>query len=654
MSSGPGNTAVIWDLPHERNADFVGRGDLLAEVRQRLAGGDRVQVLHGLGGVGKTQAAVEFAHRYAGDYSLVWWVPAGGESTVLAAYERLAHRLGERLSPKSSPAVAVDVLNGLLGGLLDGRRWLLVFDGAGDPAALRPLLPATAGGGGHVLITSRNGHWGHVAHARPVRVLARAESVELLARRTGGAKDDGPGDGGDAARLALTLGDLPLALEQAAAVIRQDGLSYGDYLRRFETQWASLLGQGLRPVDYPRSVAMTWGIAFAAVEAAAPAAGDLLKLATFLDADHVPLSLLRDGAAALPPALVAVATDARLWDAAVAALLGASLVEVAPGDGTGESVADRRAFGVHRLVAAVTRDRMDVAAQGTWCGVAVGLLAEQFQFDSGNVATWPACGHLLPHVLAATAHAERLSVAASQTTHLLNDAGRYLLKVARPAEARPLLERALALCGRAVDPADPKLSGIANNLGRAHDRLGQVDLALHYYGRAIEIDTAFYGQTHPHVAEVVNNYGVCLQKRGDRRTASEQFAWAARVYESHYGPHHPKLAQMLNNLGYALKSLDDPAGARAQLDRALDIAEATVGPDHPTTARILFNLADVMRSAGEPVAAHGALERALAVDEAAHGPDHPDVRADCVALAAVLDDLDEPGRAAAYRDRAGA
>ena len=629
----PVDTSVIWGVPHERNEHFVGRGDLLAELHLRLLGGDRVQVLHGLGGIGKTQTAVEYAHRHAADYSLVWWVPALSDVTILTAYEALATRLGHRLSAKVAPAVAVE----LLAEMLADHRPLLIYDGAPDAAALRPLLPAVPAA--HVLITSRNPNWAGVAHTRPMRVLARDESVAFLHRRTG-LGDDGSGDD---AKVAHNLGDLPLALEQAGAVIRQAGLSYAGYLRRFETQWATLLGEGLRPVDYPRSVAMTWGLAFAELEAAAPAAGDLLKLAAFLNADRVPLAMLRDAAAVLPPAVAAVTADPRLWAAAHEALSDYAVAD-----------ADEAGFGLHRLVAMVVRDRMGDAAAAAWCGVAVRLLARLFKFNSADVATWGPCGQLLPHLIEATTHAERLGVEPGPVTELLNDAGRYLLKRGQYADARDLLERALALLSQSVKETDPKLSGIANNLGRAHDRLGNADLALHYFGRVIDIDTAFYGQSHPHVAEVVNNYAICVQKKGDAESARQHFAWAAQIYEANFGPQHPKLAQMLNNLGYTLQRLDDAAGARLQLSRALEIAEATVGRHHPTTARILFNLADVHRRDGELSAARAMLERAADIDQSVLGPAHPDVRADFEALAAVLDDLGEPAAATDLRHRAAA
>jgi Tfp pilus assembly protein PilF len=624
------DTSVIWDVPHDRNGDFVGRDELLGDLNRRFAKGDRVQVLHGMGGIGKTQAAMEYAFRYRNDYTLVWWVPALSESSVLLAYEKLATRLGERLSPRATPAVAVELLNGLLA----SHRYLLIYDGATDGRAILPLLPSMPGG--HVLITSRQAEWGGAVNGQPMRVLAREESVNFLRRRSGARDPEG------VEQVAQTLGDLPLAMEQAAAVMKQSGMSFTDYLRRFETQWASMLGEGLRPVDYPRSFAMTWSLSVSEVERASPAAAELLSLASFLNSDHVSLKFLRDGAPFLSPGLYGVATDMRLWISAMSALMNYSLVEVDQG----------RAFGMHRLAAAVTRDRLPDAQQGTWCLSAIELLAGTFKFDSADVATWGPCGELLPHVLETTAHAERLDVGTKGAVALSNDAGRYLLRRAQYAEARDVLRRAIHMCDRQLDSHDPKRSSIANNLGRALDHLGESDQAIMLYSQAIAIDTAAYGDTHPHVAEVVNNYGIALQRKGHHATARQQFEWAAQIYEHHHGPLHPKLAPILNNLGHALKSANDPAGAQVHLRRALQIAEGTVGPHHPTTAQILSNLADVTARGGQLNEARELMGRALSINETALGPTHPNVASDCEALAAILTRLGQPNLAVGFSDRA--
>jgi hypothetical protein len=243
--------------------DFVGRDDLLADLHRRLTEGrsslHRVQTIHGLGGVGKTQAAVEYARRHAAEYSLICWVRADSPESVAISYAKLASRLGRHVSQDAPP----DAVREVVMALLEPHRWLMIFDGAGDAGSLAPLLidpnRGDRGGGapgGHVLITSRSPRWENVAESQPLDVLARAESMLLLRRRSGrNADDDAIVD-----RLAHALGDLPLALAQAAALIRQMHISFADYLTRFESQWASMLMQGARPADeYPQSVAMTWG-----------------------------------------------------------------------------------------------------------------------------------------------------------------------------------------------------------------------------------------------------------------------------------------------------------------------------------------------------------------------------------------------------------
>jgi tetratricopeptide (TPR) repeat protein len=640
MNTRPDDASVLQSSLPPAVPDFVGRADLLADLHHRFTESrsplHRVQAIHGLGGVGKTQAAVEYARRHANEYSLVCWVRADSPEAITLSYGDLAMRLGRHVSFDAAPEAVRD----LVATLLEPHRWLMIFDDAPGARLLQPLMidPNRAGApGGHVLITSRNTHWAGVADPQPLSVLSRAESMLLLRRRSARSADD------DAIvdRLAQALGDLPLALTQAAALIRQTHISFADYLTRFESQWASMLLQGARPVDdYPQSVAMAWGLSFKALTATSPIAAELLNFAAFLNPDRIVIAVLQRHLASLPPRLRPLAADPVVMSAALEALLQYSLVD----SGNGE-------FSLHRLVAMVTRDRLDESQQVAWCTTAINFLADSFTFDSGNVASWANCGDLLPHVVDATQHAERLAVLPDRTATLLNDAGRYLLKKAQYVDAKRLFARAMALCSNKFGSNHPRLSAIANNLGRAHENLGDDALALQYFGQALTLDEAAYGHAHPHVAEVINNYGICMVKRGDRDMARQQFQWAAQVYEAHYGSDHPKLAHILNNLGYALKSIGDNEGAQINLLRALTIAELSVGPEHPTTARILYNLASVLRSTQQLPAAREYLERALMVDQNALGPNHPDVGVDCAALAELLGLMRDPA-AAAYQQRA--
>src|SRR4051795_6845637 len=204
-----GNLPGVWRVP-PRNPRFTGRDGMLAELRRRLRAGEGtlvVQALYGLGGVGKTQLALEYPHRFAADYDLVWWIDA--EQPVLIP-EQLA-ALAARLELPPGPTVA-DTVDRLLAELRRRSRWLLVFDNAERPADIADYRP---GGAGQVLITSRSPGWGALGGRLEVDVLARAETIALLQARI-------PAISADLAdELAAELGDLPLAAAQAAGYLEQ-------------------------------------------------------------------------------------------------------------------------------------------------------------------------------------------------------------------------------------------------------------------------------------------------------------------------------------------------------------------------------------------------------------------------------------------------
>jgi hypothetical protein len=204
-----------------------------------------------MGGIGKTQMATEYIYRHSQDYDLIWWIEAARVTQIRASLTDLARQLG--LPGAFGSNTAVPAVREALRLGRPFRRWLLVFDAAESPEEVLPFIPTN--GPGEVLITSRNPDWAGVARPLEVAVFERGESIELLGKR-------GPDiDVGDANRLAEMLGDLPLAVEQAAAWRAMTGRPVAEYLRLFDESVTEILDTSAPPA-YEVSVAATWNVSF--------------------------------------------------------------------------------------------------------------------------------------------------------------------------------------------------------------------------------------------------------------------------------------------------------------------------------------------------------------------------------------------------------
>jgi len=630
-----GATALppICNLPHLRNPNFTGRKDLLKHLSKALTSGKHAaltQAIHGLGGVGKTQLAVEYAYVHASDYDLIWWVRAEEPATLAANYAGLAEPLS---LPQKDAADQREIVAAVRLELGQRERWLLVFDNAGQPDSIRDYLPQ--GAGGHVIITSRSPAWGGVARSLPVQVWEPGESVEFLVKRTD--RDDEAA----ARALAEALGNFPLALEQAAAYTEETGATFGNYLKLFQTRHRELWARAKPPEDYPDTVATTWSVAMDRVREESLEGADLLSLCAFLGPDDIPHGMLRDGVEHVPEPLAAAVRDDMKFNDALAALRRYSLVEVAD-----------EGLSLHRLVQAVTRDRLSEDDSKMWAEAAVRVVNSAFPYDSDAVRYWPTCSRLLPHALAAAERAEELDVGADAAGRLFNQAGLYLQGRAQFAEAKTSFEHALAMNEAAHGPDHPTVATCVNNLGLVLHELGDLKGARAHFERALKIAEAAYGPNHPNVAACVNNLGGVLRSMGDLAGARAHFERALKISEAAYGPDHPNVAACVNNLGGVLRDMGDLAGARSHIERALTIDEATYGPDHPTVAIRVNNLGNVLQDLGDLEGARAHYERALTIDEATYGPDHPTVAIRVNNLGNVLQDLGDLEGARAHYERA--
>ena len=610
----PGGLSRIWNVPHLRNPNFTGREGLLDDLRRSLTSGQAAavtQAIAGLGGIGKTQLATEYAYRSASEYDAVWWVRSEEAATLAGDYAALAGEFGLPEREVTDQSVAVRAVRRWLEG---NPRWLLVLDNAPGPAEVRDYIPRSAAG--HVLITSRNQAWGGVASPLRLEVFERRESVRFLLDRTG------EGDEGVADALADELGDLPLALAHAVAYVEDTGRSLAGYVELLRQRREDLLARGDPSAQYPASAAAAFELSFERLEADSPAGAALLNLAAFLAPDDIPTSLISEGAERLPEPLAVAVGDPLALDTALAALRRYSLADVA-----GESLS------VHRLVQAVVRDRLADGDKKAWAASAVVLVNAAFPYQREDPTTWAPSARLLPHALASADHVEALAAAPEATGRMLNEVGLYLRLRAQLPEAKATLERALAIEAKAYGPDHPTVAIRLNNLGLVLRDLGDPEAARDHFRRALAIGEKTYGPDHPTVAIRLNNLGGVLRDLSDLEGARDHYERALAIDEKTCDRDHPTVAIDVNNLGSVLHALGDLEAARDRFERALAIFEKTYGPDHPEVARDHFR-------------------RALAIGEKTYGPVHPTVAIRVNNLGRVLQDLGDLEGARAHYQRA--
>ena len=627
----PATERRVWNVP-PRNANFIGRADELGKIRASLSAGQvmTVQALRGMGGIGKTHTAIEYAHQYATDYEVVWWVEAEQAALIAEQFAALGALLGLPAAPDTTAAVRA-----VCNDLRRRQAWLLIFDNAERIEDLRPVLP---GGTGHVLVTTRRGGFRVLGPVLDLGVFDRANAVTLLHCRAPNLSSD------EANALAEALGDLPLALEQAAAFLDQTGLPAAEYLDLLRVRARELYARG-RAAGHQDTIATLWSVSFKQLHDVQPNAVHLLDLCAWLAPEPIPLDLVTNHPDRVPEPLASAVADPLALTDIVGVLVDYSLV--------------RRTSGgllLHRLVQAVSRQSATAQQQRHPLAVDLALLRADLGEDIlGAPDNWPRWRQLLPHVLAATDHHDDAQpVAADDVAWLLERAATYLYVVGSGliTGARPLLERALTIRESLYDPNDPQVAATLQSLGTVLSELGQWAAARPRLERALRIQENRYRPDHPDLADTLSSLGGVLARLGDSATARSMLERALNIYEAAYGPHDSRITTTLVFVGSIFMDIGKPAQAQEFFARALRIRESVLGPRHPWTATCLTHLGEALAALGELTTARSLLERGLRIRESAYGADSFIPAGTLVSLGAVLAEMGEPAAARALLERA--
>jgi tetratricopeptide (TPR) repeat protein/transcriptional regulator with XRE-family HTH domain len=599
---------AVWCVPLRPNGYFTGREAFLERLHEALSTRRIPQAIVGLAGMGKTQAALEYASRWRDAYCAVLWADATSHGSLTGDFVAFAEALALPATPDEEPGVVVAAV---MRWLEQNPGWLLVLDNVDELATVEAFLPPAHGS---VVLTMQAQASGTVAESIELEAMPAEDAVLFLLRRAklvpphGGADEAHATERDAASEIASTFGGLSLALDQAGAYVEETDCGLAGYLARYRTQQGELLSRrGVQSLDHPSSVAATFALTLRQVEETNATAADVLRLSAFLHADGIPEELF--GGEAVP-----ACADQLSFDAALEVLRRYSLVRR---DGTTRSVS------VHRLLQAVVRAGMDQDERRLWAERAVSAI-ERVVPDV-ETATWRGVQRYARHALQGAALIDEWELESPEAARLLDQLGSYLRECAQHREAGSLLRRALAMRESLLGPDHPLTATTVAHLARLAVDTGHYDDSAGLYRRALEVRERTLGTDHSDVADALAGLANVYHEQGRLADAEPLWRRALEIQERTVGLDHPQVAYTLNTLGMLYRTQARWDEAEPLLRRALAIRERELGADHPRVGMVLNNLAVLLADRGENDEAEACYRRALKLFEQAHGPDHADV-----------------------------
>jgi tetratricopeptide (TPR) repeat protein len=622
----------IHNLPYTSIGDLLkGRDDALKTLDQRLSSANHTvaaitqpQAVHGLGGVGKSRLAVEYAWHVLKNNKVnaALFVIADSETALNSNLAALASPEYLNLPEHNQKDQSVTV-KAVLSCLASRNDYLIIFDNVDAREAreyIMKILPHLSSG--KVIITSRASNWPHGIADLSIDKLSTADAAAYLLQTTENKRAASKDDNHLAAQLADKLDGLPIALEQAAAYISHRHISFQTYLNEFESSRKEILSWH-KPelMSYPASVIAVWQ---SSIKQLSPPACAVLYLSSLLSPEPIPVSLFESAVPKLSDAIKLLVpqphdeirtTKDEIRDirSILAELADYSLIKLT-----------ESSFTIHRLVQDSIRLSIPEKSLKSFTQIILGIVNDCIpaKLQSEDVRSWHIWKPIEPHLSALLLRPDCLEIP-EPTGYLSNSLAIYLKTLARFTEAELLMRRSLEIAEKSFGKNHPNVATVLNNLALLLQATNRPKDAEPLMRRALEIDESFLSKNHPNVARDLNNLAELLRETGRYKEAEPLYRRALGIYEKSLDPEHLNVASVLNNLAQLLQDTNRFIEAEPIMRRVIEIFEKSLGPDHPNVATALNNLAGLYQAMNRKDEAKKLYERAVKIFEDSFGPDHP-------------------------------
>lgn len=675
----------IWHVPVIRNGPTIGREMQINALAKGLDEASNFLVYcsdRGAGGIGRRQLAREYVQQHAQKYRLVWWLRAEHPAVLAGDYARLAESLGLFEKTPRNEASVVKAVNEWLS---QNPSWILIFDNAPNPAALKRYIPKRYAG--HILVTSPSPEWPDIRKKIVLREFERQEAIKFIMRETG------EGDEGAAAAMASTLSDYPLALRLVAGYCVGTRVKLTNYMDIFTDRYQSLQAACNWPDDHQLNVTTGLSLLVDALSESDPAALELLKLCAYLAPNDIRIGYISKGVKLLPKALAKMVTDPQALQKSLARLEDYGLADVDMENETlsvhpilqsvlrrwiledPKSTKNKAALGMINALKKSWGERRNPKTTAT---TALELLAASFPSECADPHSWTECRRLTSGALHTLQYATALEIKLETVSDLYGRLGGYQNMRGQLVFAQESYQKSLAVAEKVLGPSHPNLAEMLKHLGGiewaidrmkearahferalaldltrykgpsevvAHDynllggvllEMEQLLLAQKYYKLALDMDIALKGDKDKNVARDYANLGLVGQKLGDFSKAWWHFERALEINREVYGPKHSSISTLIKNMGGLLRKIGDLPQAKSYLKRALDIDLELYGPGHAEVARDYNNFGLVLQEMGDIKGARECYQKALAIDRTIYGNRHRKVAIQLNNIASVL------------------